>query len=271
MANNHGMDYGADWPEESAGRQAGPGRRHGDRDRRGRGRGVRAVPHRPSGPADRRDRRHPGARRQPVDGVDRHRDRTPAWPRPSGSTAWSERSTTARADSGHRGGVPPLGRRGGDVPERRPAGAGRGARRRRRRHRRGRPRPPGAGRRAPRRRRGHYGLGNFVFRRTAPRAPATGVFEVTVTGRRVDGYRWNPARSPTACPARSSGAAATAALAHWDGLRSCTGLDPLGGRSPRGAQLRASCEVVRSLWTMGISAIVFKPSAPFGIAGNVQN
>ena len=39
-----------------------------------------------------------------------------------------------------------------------------------------------------------YGLGNFVFYAFRELTSQTGVLEVTVTGRRIDGYRWVPAR-----------------------------------------------------------------------------
>lgn len=38
-----------------------------------------------------------------------------------------------------------------------------------------------------------YGLGNFLFPASTPAASHSGILEVTVTGRRVDDYRWRPA------------------------------------------------------------------------------
>jgi poly-gamma-glutamate synthesis protein (capsule biosynthesis protein) len=72
----------------------------------------------------------------------------------------------------------------------------------------------------------HYGLGNFLFKENSTEGARTGVFEVTVTGRRVDGYRWVPGRISGSVPRPLAGAEADAALAHWEGLRGCTGLTP---------------------------------------------
>ena len=58
------------------------------------------------------------------------------------------------------------------------------------------------------------------------RRPHHGVLEVTVTGRRVDGYRWIPARIEGGAPRPLDRAAAAAATARWADLRACTGLDP---------------------------------------------
>lgn len=72
----------------------------------------------------------------------------------------------------------------------------------------------------------HYGLGNFVF--YTPGGPGTdsGVFTVTVTGRRVDSYRWDPARIQGGVPVPLEGTEAEAASATWESLRDCTGLTP---------------------------------------------
>jgi poly-gamma-glutamate synthesis protein (capsule biosynthesis protein) len=69
-----------------------------------------------------------------------------------------------------------------------------------------------------------YGLGNFVFYANRDVTTQSGVLEVTVTGRRVDGYRWVPARISGGIPYPLSGADAAQARASWQGLRSCTGL-----------------------------------------------
>jgi poly-gamma-glutamate synthesis protein (capsule biosynthesis protein) len=69
-----------------------------------------------------------------------------------------------------------------------------------------------------------YGLGNFVFYASRPEAVQSGVLEVTVTGRRIDGYRWVPARSSGGIPYPLSGADAGQARASWRALRSCTDL-----------------------------------------------
>ncbi len=71
-----------------------------------------------------------------------------------------------------------------------------------------------------------YGLGNFLWGAQSEASSTTGVLEVTVTGRRVDGYRWIPARIESGTPRPLLGEAAAAAVAQWDALRSCTGLAP---------------------------------------------
>jgi poly-gamma-glutamate synthesis protein (capsule biosynthesis protein) len=72
----------------------------------------------------------------------------------------------------------------------------------------------------------HYGLGNFLFRATSPEAAQTGVFEVTVAGRRIDGYRWIPGRIEGGVPQPLTGPAATSAEQAWQALRTCTDLSP---------------------------------------------
>jgi poly-gamma-glutamate capsule biosynthesis protein CapA/YwtB (metallophosphatase superfamily) len=72
----------------------------------------------------------------------------------------------------------------------------------------------------------HYGLGNFLFKENSEEGARTGVLEVTVTGRRVDAYRWIPGRISGSVPRPLSGAEATRAVAQWEGLRSCAGLAP---------------------------------------------
>jgi hypothetical protein len=69
-----------------------------------------------------------------------------------------------------------------------------------------------------------YGLGNFVFYASRAETVQSGVLEVTVTGRRVDGYRWVPARISGGIPRPLSGADAGHAQASWRSLRSCTDL-----------------------------------------------
>ena len=71
-----------------------------------------------------------------------------------------------------------------------------------------------------------YGLGNFVFYAFRELTAQTGVLEVTVTGRRVDGYRWVPARIAGGIPYPLGGGERASALASWRSLRSCTGLRP---------------------------------------------
>jgi poly-gamma-glutamate synthesis protein (capsule biosynthesis protein) len=72
----------------------------------------------------------------------------------------------------------------------------------------------------------HYGLGNFAFYAGSPEGARTGVLRVTVTGRRVDGYEWVPARIVDRQPQPLAGAEAEAELARWESQRVCTGLAP---------------------------------------------
>jgi poly-gamma-glutamate capsule biosynthesis protein CapA/YwtB (metallophosphatase superfamily) len=72
----------------------------------------------------------------------------------------------------------------------------------------------------------HYGLGNFLFKENSAEGARTGVLEVTVTGRRIDGYRWVPGRISGSVPRPLSGAEAAGELAYWEGLRGCAGLAP---------------------------------------------
>ncbi len=71
-----------------------------------------------------------------------------------------------------------------------------------------------------------YGLGNFVFYAFRETTSQTGVLEVRVTGRRVDGYRWVPARISGGIPYPLSGTSRGQAQASWRSLRSCTDLRP---------------------------------------------
>ncbi|MHB8060492.1 MAG: CapA family protein [Gaiellaceae bacterium] len=70
-----------------------------------------------------------------------------------------------------------------------------------------------------------YGLGNFVwYSQNSIESITTGVLKVTVTGRRIDGYKWVPARIVGGSPTPLGGSSRSAALASWRGLRSCTNL-----------------------------------------------
>lgn len=71
-----------------------------------------------------------------------------------------------------------------------------------------------------------YGLGNFVWYGTSEVSTQTGVLLVTTTGRRVDGYRWEPARIVDGIPRPLTGADRRAEIAGWRALRGCTGLRP---------------------------------------------
>ena len=71
-----------------------------------------------------------------------------------------------------------------------------------------------------------YGLGNFVWYGTSELSTQTGVLLVTVEGRRVLGYRWEPARIVDGTPRPLSGAERRSEIASWRKLRGCTGLRP---------------------------------------------
>jgi len=69
-----------------------------------------------------------------------------------------------------------------------------------------------------------YGLGNFAFYATQPAQLESGVLKVTMTGRRVDGYRWAPAYISGGVASPLKGQASSVAERRWAGLRSCTNL-----------------------------------------------
>jgi poly-gamma-glutamate synthesis protein (capsule biosynthesis protein) len=69
-----------------------------------------------------------------------------------------------------------------------------------------------------------YGLGNFVWYGTSELSTQTGVLFVTATGRRIDSYRWAPARIRDGVPRPLSGAERASELRSWNALRGCTGL-----------------------------------------------
>lgn len=71
-----------------------------------------------------------------------------------------------------------------------------------------------------------YGLGNFVFYNESGPSGVSGVLKVTTTGRHVDSYEWVPAAIRSGVPHPLSGAAASNAIASWNGARACTGLAP---------------------------------------------
>jgi poly-gamma-glutamate synthesis protein (capsule biosynthesis protein) len=71
-----------------------------------------------------------------------------------------------------------------------------------------------------------YGLGNFVWYGTSELSTQSGVLLVTATGRRVDDYRWVPARIVDGVPRPVAGAEQRSELSSWRSLRSCTGLRP---------------------------------------------
>jgi poly-gamma-glutamate synthesis protein (capsule biosynthesis protein) len=71
-----------------------------------------------------------------------------------------------------------------------------------------------------------YGLGNFVFYSGSELTSRTGVLHVTVTGRRIDRYRWLPGRISGGIPYPVTGAARDRAVSSWRSLRACAGLGP---------------------------------------------
>jgi poly-gamma-glutamate synthesis protein (capsule biosynthesis protein) len=70
-----------------------------------------------------------------------------------------------------------------------------------------------------------YGLGNFVFYTGGGIAAQTGVVEVTATGRRIDGYRFVPATISGGRPEPVTGSEKAARIRDWNALRDCTGLN----------------------------------------------
>lgn len=71
-----------------------------------------------------------------------------------------------------------------------------------------------------------YGLGNFVWYGTSEVSTQTGVLLVTMDGRRVVRYSWEPARIVSGTPRPLKGAERRTEVASWRALRGCTGLSP---------------------------------------------
>jgi poly-gamma-glutamate synthesis protein (capsule biosynthesis protein) len=71
-----------------------------------------------------------------------------------------------------------------------------------------------------------YGLGNFVWYGTSELSTQTGVLLVTVDGRRIAGYRWEPAHIVDGTPRPLAGSERRAEISSWKRLRGCTGLKP---------------------------------------------
>ena len=71
-----------------------------------------------------------------------------------------------------------------------------------------------------------YGLGNFVWYGTSKLSTETGVLLVTVDGRRVAGYRWEPAHIVDGTPRPLTGSVRRGEISSWKRLRGCTGLKP---------------------------------------------
>lgn len=71
-----------------------------------------------------------------------------------------------------------------------------------------------------------YGLGNFLFGAVGEESAKTGVLSVTVDGREIVDYRWDPGTIVDRVPTPLEGEAADEAIAEWNELRGCTGLAP---------------------------------------------
>lgn len=71
-----------------------------------------------------------------------------------------------------------------------------------------------------------YGLGNFVWYGTSELSTQTGVLLVTIDGRKVLRYRWEPARIVDGTPRPLAGAERRSEIASWNRQRRCTGLRP---------------------------------------------
>ncbi len=71
-----------------------------------------------------------------------------------------------------------------------------------------------------------YGLGNFVWYGSSELSVQTGVLLVTMAGRKVTRYRWEPARIVDGTPRPLTGGERRNAISDWRGLRGCTGLGP---------------------------------------------
>jgi poly-gamma-glutamate capsule biosynthesis protein CapA/YwtB (metallophosphatase superfamily) len=72
----------------------------------------------------------------------------------------------------------------------------------------------------------HYGLGNFGFYAQGAEASTTGVFTVTLSGRRAESYQWHPGVIRERVPQPLTGADGLEAVAAWDQLRDCSNLTP---------------------------------------------
>jgi poly-gamma-glutamate capsule biosynthesis protein CapA/YwtB (metallophosphatase superfamily) len=72
-----------------------------------------------------------------------------------------------------------------------------------------------------------YGLGNFAWYSASGGVTSeTGIVLVTVTGRHVNGYRFEPAQIEGGSPYPVQGSARSQAIRSWRSLRACTGLSP---------------------------------------------
>lgn len=80
-----------------------------------------------------------------------------------------------------------------------------------------------------------YGLSNFVFNAPSPPGRRSGVLTVSATGRRIDGYQWDPVSIQNRLPVPLTGAAADAERLAMDELQACTGLSSTPDPAPAGA------------------------------------
>jgi poly-gamma-glutamate synthesis protein (capsule biosynthesis protein) len=72
-----------------------------------------------------------------------------------------------------------------------------------------------------------YGLGNFVFYNEAGLAGVSGVLQMTATGRDIDAYSWAPAHLRNGVPEPlPTGPDTDQAVADWNALRDCAALAP---------------------------------------------
>jgi poly-gamma-glutamate synthesis protein (capsule biosynthesis protein) len=71
-----------------------------------------------------------------------------------------------------------------------------------------------------------YGLGNFAWYATGGPSTETGVLFVRVSGRRIDDYRFEPARIVDGVPRPLADTGRRRELDSWRSLRGCTGLKP---------------------------------------------
>jgi poly-gamma-glutamate capsule biosynthesis protein CapA/YwtB (metallophosphatase superfamily) len=69
-----------------------------------------------------------------------------------------------------------------------------------------------------------YGLGNFVWYGSSELSTQTGVLLVRASGRRIEGYSWEPARIVDGTPRPLTGAERRSEISTWNALRGCTGL-----------------------------------------------
>jgi poly-gamma-glutamate capsule biosynthesis protein CapA/YwtB (metallophosphatase superfamily) len=69
-----------------------------------------------------------------------------------------------------------------------------------------------------------YGMGNFFFYAASGPTAASGILELTLSGRKVLKAQWKPATISGGVPRLLSGASRQQALTKWNALRRCSGL-----------------------------------------------